>query len=354
MQGSYNHSSKHQPSTEPQPAPEEPPATAPESESPIATESSESVEAVSLPANSEVTIPPSARYVSASSGNDSNSGSAEAPWRTLSKAVSSVVAGDVVVLEPGTYGAVGTTTTFGQSGSSSAPIVFTSAPRSEPAVIRGYIRVTGSHMRLDSLIFDGPTGTVVPKSTTNPQGEQVQVSIMYGTDVALTNSVVRDNSWHAGVFVSKATDVRILSNHIRDNGDAATGANLDHGIYWCSGSGVVRNNWIEDNVAWGVHLYPDATDVIVSHNTITGNGRGGVIVARESSGNQLLNNVVANNNGYGIRAYELTGSNNVARDNLVWNNGQNTYGTGISFSGTVVADPSTSGDTLSEYGASAP
>jgi parallel beta-helix repeat protein len=298
-------------------------------------------------------IPANARYVSASSGNDSNAGSETAPWRTLAKAVSSVVPGDVVVLEPGTYGASGTTTNFERSGSSAAPIVFTSAPGSERAVIHGYVRVTASHVRLDSLVFDGPTGDIVAKTTENPKGEQVQVSIMHGTDVELSNSEVRESAWHAGVFVSNAANVRILSNYVHDNGDASTGANLDHGIYWCSGgSGIVKNNKIEDNVAWGVHLYPNATNVVVSHNTITGNGKGGVIVANESSDNQILNNVVTNNNGYGIRAYELSGSGNVARENLLWNNGQNTYGTGISFSGTVVADPkSMSGALLASFGA---
>jgi hypothetical protein len=217
-------------------------------------------------------------------------------------------------------------------------------------VILDYVRVTASYVRLDSLVFDGPTGPVVPETSENPGGEQVEVSIMYGTDVELSNSEVRESGWHAGVFVSNATDIRVMGNYIHDNGDVATGANLDHGIYWCSGSGIAADNRVEDNVAWGVHLYPEASNVIVQHNLISGNGKGGVIVARESSQNQILENLITDNSGYGIRGYELSGAENVAEDNILWNNGSNTAGAGITFSGTVVTDPDTLSDaTLSSY-----
>jgi parallel beta-helix repeat protein len=300
------------------------------------------------PETSGITIPSDARYVSASAGNDSSAGSATAPWRTLAKAVSSVAPGDVVVLEPGTYGGSGVTTNVTRSGSAAAPIIFTSEPGAARAVVRGYVRIIASHVRFDSLVFDGPTGGIVAKSSSNPGGEEVQVSIMYGTDVTLSNSEVRDNDWHAGVFVSDATEVDLLSNYVHDNGDAATGANLDQGIYWCSGSGTIENNVVENNVAYGVQLYPTAAGVTVSHNTITGNRSGGIVVGNEASGNQIVNNLVANNSRYGIRGYNLTGGGNVARENLLWSNGENTAGSGISFSGTVVRDPATAATT---YGA---
>ncbi len=336
-----------QPTSESQPAPESsPPSIDVSPAEPV----SEPVS--SPPPSSQIAIPANARYVSASTGSDSSPGTEAAPWRTLTKAVSSASAGDVVVLEPGTYGARGTTTTFSRSGTASAPITFTSAPGKSRAVILGYIRVTGSHLHLDSLLFDGPTGAIVAKTSENPGGEQVQVSIMYGTDVELSNSEVRDNAWHAGVFVSNATGIRVVSNYIHNNGDYATGANLDHGVYWCSGSGIVAYNRIENNVAWGVHLYPTSTDVTVTRNTVTGNDRGGVIVARDSSGSKVFKNIVANNEEYGIRGYYLTGADNAATDNITWNNDQNTAGSGIAFSNNIVANPdSLSSSVLASYGA---
>jgi hypothetical protein len=288
---------------------------------------------------SEISIPANARYVSATAGSDSNPGTEGAPWRTAAKAAASAAPGDVVVFLPGTYGAPGTTTDFGRSGTTAAPITFTSAPGAGRAVFRGYVRITGSHLHFDSLVFDGPTGRVQSTSSSNPGGEEVQLSIMYGSDVELSNSEVRDNAWHAGVFVDQASDVRLVSNYVHDNGEVSTGANLDHGIYWCSGDGEITNNVIENNVAYGIQLYPEATGVLVSHNTIVGNDRGGVIIAEQAADNQLLDNVIAENAQYGIRGYELTGTGNVARNNLLWNNGHNVYGSGVAVSGTIVQDP---------------
>jgi parallel beta-helix repeat protein len=291
------------------------------------------------PAGGEIPIPANALYVSSATGSDSNPGTSASPWRSIAKAASSAGPGDVVVLMPGTYGAPGTTTYISTSGTASAPITFTSLPGSERAVIKGYVRIGGSHILVNSLDFDGPTGPVLARTSENPGGEEVQVSIMYGSDVELAHSEIRDNAWHAGVFVYAGSEIRIDSNYIHNNGDAATGANLDHGVYWCSGSGSVTNNLVEDNVAYGVHLYPEANEVIVAGNTIAGNGRGGIIVANTSSQNQLLNNVVTDNAMYGIRGYDLSGKGNVARDNLLWDNGENISGSGIAYSGTLVQPP---------------
>jgi hypothetical protein len=59
-------------------------------------------------------------YVS-TSGSDSNSGSASAPWKTIQHAASTVTAGATVIVESGTYHE---SVTFSNSGTSSEPIVF--------------------------------------------------------------------------------------------------------------------------------------------------------------------------------------------------------------------------------------
>ena len=298
-----------------------------------------------------VAIPTNALYVSASNGSDFNPGTESRPWRTLGKAVAGASAGATVVLEPGTYGEMGGTITFGRSGGAAAPIVFTSAPGQPQAAIRGYVRVTGSHLRLNALRFEGPTGPVAPRTAENPGGQEVQLSIMYGSDVTVSDSEVSGNAWHAGVFVSQATEVRLAGDYIHGNGDAATGGNLDHGIYWYGGSGSITDSRIEDNVAYGIQLYPEPADVLVAHNTISGNGRGGIIVSERASDSVIRNNLIVGNGEYGIRAYKLTGSGNVAAENLIWESGKPTDGTGIEFTGTVEAEPSTlPADRLTNFG----
>jgi len=154
--------------------------------------------------------------------------------------------------------------------------------------------------------------------------------------VQLDHSEVRESAWHAGVFVSRAEGFAIDHDYIHDNGVTY---NLDHGIYVSSGSGVIENNLIADNFAWGVQLYPEASGVTVNHNTIVGNGRGGVIVSNESSEDLVVNNIVANNTEYGIRGYNLTGRGNAATHNLLWGQEVETTGTGMEFSEETVADP---------------
>lgn len=57
----------------------------------------------------------------AKNGNDSNSGSASAPWLTIGHAAAKAVAGDTVMVGAGTYNE---SVTFANSGTASAPIVF--------------------------------------------------------------------------------------------------------------------------------------------------------------------------------------------------------------------------------------
>jgi parallel beta-helix repeat protein len=286
-------------------------------------------------------IPANAKYVSPA-GSDANAGSAAAPWRTLSKALSAARPGDTVVLRAGSYGALGAVTAIGLSGTAAAPITIMGHPSEPRPVLAGYVKITGSHLRISNILFDGPTGRVLAATSSNPDGEEVQVSVMYGTDVEIRRSEVRDNAWHAGIFVWNATDVRLLGNYIHDNGDRSdpAQANFDHGIYWCSGSGTVANNVVENNYSYGVHLYPDAAGVTVKHNTIVGNDRGGVILAEAVSNSRVVNNIVAGNASYGIRGYAITGTGNVARGNLLWaNGGRNLDGPGIAYSANLEGDP---------------
>jgi hypothetical protein len=61
-------------------------------------------------------------YYLSPSGNDANSGSASAPWRTIQKAANTVVAGDTVILMNGTYEEP--SISFTRSGTAAKPIVF--------------------------------------------------------------------------------------------------------------------------------------------------------------------------------------------------------------------------------------
>jgi hypothetical protein len=258
-------------------------------------------------------FPPNTKFLSPT-GSNTNPGTEAAPWRTIPKAVSAAQPGMTIVLEPGTYGARGTTIFLDRSGTSSAPITFMGYPGKDKPTILGFFRITGHDLRFDHLFFNGPTGQIRPITADNPKGEQVQVSIR-NDRVWITGSVIRNNDWHAGIYVHGADGFRILRNYIHDNGDDGACCyelqkNSSHGIYVDSGSGVIANNVIQHNLARGVQLHPNAHGVVVKENTIVFNRQSGVQIGKYSANNTIANNIVAFNASYSIRSYRLTGAGN--------------------------------------------
>ena len=271
-------------------------------------------------------VPPDAHHVSPA-GSDDNPGTATAPWQTLDQAAREADPGQTVVLHPGTYSRPGSITRFSRSGTSSAPIVFVGEPGQPRPRVLGQLRVEGDHVQVRGLLVDGPTGPVAERTHDNPGGEEVEVWIR-GSDTLLEDSEVRQSHWHAGIYVSDGvSDVSVVHNHIHHNGAFGDPAqsNLDHGVYWDAGAGLIADNLIDHNLAYGVHLYPSASRVVVARNTITGHGKGGVIVSERSRQNLIEENAISRN-GVGIRSWQLTGEGNVARRNRVWDNPGGNFG----------------------------
>jgi hypothetical protein len=275
-------------------------------------------------------------------GDDAGPGTCEAPWRTVQRAVRAGAPGLGVVVREGTYGRPGEVLDVRRGGAAGRPLIVAGAESGdERPELRGALRVDADHVALRGLTFAGPTGAVSERSADNPDGEDVVVALR-GTGVELSGSEVRDGRWHAGVYAEDVRDVRIVANHIHDNGaaDRPQQANLDHGIYFHSGTGLVASNLVSDNVAFGIQLFPGARRATVAYNTVTGNGAGGVIVAGRTAGSDIAFNVLANNRGPGLRSFELRGEDNRARGNLVWGNGGASGLTdGLSVTASLEADP---------------
>jgi hypothetical protein len=171
-----------------------------------------------------------------------------------------------------------------------------------------------------------------------------------------------------GYFRSK--NVQVFNNRISGNGDGGTWAKDQghaHGIYWASDNGaidgVVYNNLLYDNDAYGINCYENADGTLFAHNTIVNHGRGGVTISGESvhaSDNTIWkNNVIVdcfvpslNTGGYAFDSYMTgafgPGSGNIVDHNL-WYNATNGYhrtgadANGITFSesspGVINSDP---------------
>lgn len=247
------------------------------------------------------------------------------PTPDLAAAVATLVPGDVACLARGVYGARGTRTDWEVSGTRDDPITVRAETRGA-VLVRGFQNLSGSHLELDGLIFDGPTGAVDPANT--PDGEEVLVWAQ-GDGLALRRCEVRDGRWRAGIYVT-GSDVTVDACHVHDIGPwddpdqeqlGGRADNVDHGVYWGDGSsGSIVNSVLEHNLAYGLQISGGANDVLVAHNTIVRNGTGGLIWAEDSSRSTFTNNIVAFNTGYAVNAHLLTGRHNVARDNLAFGN----------------------------------
>ncbi len=90
-------------------------------------------------------------YYVAPNGNDAQTGSSTAPWRTLDRALRAVSPGDVIVLAPGTYPDAAVTRVPGQVGS---PITIT-GPEGHSAVLNGRLTLVHSYYIIRNLHFSG-------------------------------------------------------------------------------------------------------------------------------------------------------------------------------------------------------
>lgn len=299
-------------------------------------------------------LPPSpgARFYVAPTGSDSNPGTASAPWRSIQKAMRALTGGQQAWVRAGTYttgqpfGTRKDTYRWTTVCSAEAPCSIVAQPGERP-VLHGQVRISGAYLRLSGFVIEGPLSADVG-SCSGRRADQVDISDSHHLE--FSHNEVRNNDYHAGLTAYRVHAIQVLSNHFHDNGrltlaaDPCTGTpttQVDHGIYWGStdgGENLIANNLIEHNRAKGLQLYPDATDVIVTQNTIVANGDYGIKVAgRTSDRITIVNNIVALNGNRQIRLEVGDGSE--VRRNIMYSPDPRRSGV-ANKTGSVVADNS--------------
>ena len=267
--------------------------------------------------------------------SDSGTGlTAAAPFCTIGKAASIVVAGNTVQVMAGTYAE---TVNGTNSGSVGLPITYTAAPG---------VSVTGS-----GLTTGGNAFRLSGKSYIVVNGFTITGTADYGIFVSGSNNITISNnhvsycgspvsgSTRAGIYVNSTTNSTISGNAIDHNSS--------HGILLTTGS---NNNLVSNNVAFanaegwqrnanGIQVNGAAS----ANNTIIHN----ITYANEDTGLQFLNSA-NNNNVFGNLSYGngdhgidfSTAPNNIVVGNTV----QGNVTSGINFEGTV--SPGSGGATV--------
>jgi parallel beta-helix repeat protein len=136
----------------------------------------------------------------------------------------------------------------------------------------------------------------------------------------------------------------IVGNVVNDIGPA--GCTYVQGIY-VSTSGTIKNNLVYRVGAVGIHLWHDATDVVITNNTVTSSNFGMVVGGGDfyyttaGANNVYVANNIIYDNKYGISEQGKTGTGNKYINNLVFQNP--TYNislrNGLKATGTISSNP---------------
>ncbi len=268
-----------------------------------------------------------ATYHVSPGGNDSDSGTAAAPWKTLSHAASTAIAGDTVEVATGTYPE---RVTFPRSGTAAAPITFRAAPGATPVLdattltppaaasalltlsgvshvhvegfeLRNYRTATRNHVPIGILVNGASTDVRLERNhihhietnvTTRNNGDAHGIAIFGTTTVPISGIVIRGNHLHdlllgsseALVLNGNVTNFLVEKNHVHHcnnigidfighEGTAPTPA-LD-----AARDGIARLNVVTDLTAYGNPAYGNnygadgiyvdgGRDILIEQNTV--------------------------------------------------------------------------------------
>jgi parallel beta-helix repeat protein len=256
------------------------------------------------------------------SGSDAGNGSANSPFATVTKLVTSLQPGDTGCLNAGTY--VGDVSIY-RGGQSGAPITLTSVDPSSPATIKGRLTTFGGAdwLTFTQLMLDGINANGLPSPTVGSQHINFSHVDVTNEHTAICFDLINSNQWGVSNYVT------IDSSRIHDCGRLPFGStNNDHGIYVAGFNATITNNYIYSNTDRGVQLR-GSQGAVVQHNVIYGNGEGVIFGDLSASNNDVSYNVVSNSvvrsNAESWWGSTPVGTGNSFHDNCVWASNANAY-----------------------------
>ena len=304
-----------------------------------------------MEANAAPTPSPSIYHLYVStSGNDANSGSSSAPFRTINKAASVAKPSTTIHVAAGNY--AGNISTK-NSGTSSGRIRYVSDTKWGAKIVgtgtEAHWTNNGNFVDIVGFDISGPgrLGILNYASNTLVSGNHIH-------DLKLTGGCT--GSGGAGIVDATytAADDDIIGNVVHDIGVPGK-CNGVQGIYHSNLRGKIMNNIVYRVSAWGIHLWHAANNVVIANNTVFANGTssmgGGIEVGSGDSpggiavnNTKVINNIVYNNPGSSITQYcysgqSCIGSTNVTANNLIYGNGRGISLKVGSATGTVAVDP---------------
>jgi hypothetical protein len=261
-----------------------------------------------------------ATYYVSPSGNDSNPGSPDQPFRNILTAYGLTNPGDTVIVMPGSYSE--TYNDYGlrlnRRGLPGSPITVKSAEKwqaildgqsdyshgyvvwmdGEYNVLEGFVVTKGSYA---GIWMDG-IGNVVLNNEVHHNGNGGDPKSRYGQN---------------GIYSAAGRGHQYIGNYIHHNGRIQWGSGLDHGLYLCADDELIANNIVTNNSAMGLQIagYDRVSNMRVYNNVFAFNGGAAVLLWQAMGGVNIKNNITYYN-GFGIGTYGAQGWGVVVENNL--------------------------------------
>ena len=285
-------------------------------------------------------------------GKDTAAGTTAATAvKTLARAAQLATrAGTTVFVAPGTYaGGIKTTA----SGSASARIYWVSTTKAGAKIVPPASSSNnnawdnrGNYVSIIGFDIDGRVSQAGTKWLHGIYSAGSYDQILENRVHHIANAVPCNGAGGSAIGVDSyyhGVQSDVIGNQVYDIGPA--GCKYIQGIY-VSTSGSVKNNVVTRVSEAAIHLWHDATNVIITNNTVTASNTGIIVGSGDTyyltTGNDytaVYNNIVYDNK-YGISEQGKTGVHNTYRNNLVYQNTYNwTLKNGLSHSATVSSAP---------------
>lgn len=286
----------------------------------------------------------------ATTGSDSNPGTAAKPFKTIGRAASLAKPGTTVHVAAGTYNGNVTTSV---SGTATARIRYVSDTKWGAKIVGTGTEFmwTNRGNYTDIVGFDvtgpGREGIINLASYTLIEGNHVHDLKVSGGCTGGGGAGINNGSY-------TTSDGDIIGNVVHDIGVPGK-CNAVQGIYSANLRGRIYNNIVYRASSYGIHLWHAADQVLIANNTVFANGSasmgGGIVIGvGDAPGNKFMtntkvvNNIVYNNPYHGIHhgcdaGRACFGSGNVISNNLVIGSSAPFTNNAIVATSTTVADP---------------
>ena len=254
-------------------------------------------------------------------GPEDGDGSADRPFRTLSAALQSLVAGQTLIVHGGTYveqidlGDLGV-------GTPDDPIVVRAADQERP-VVQGLLWLSG----LEHWIIEGIN--VTWDSDRNSSDDHM-VKLDGGRNWRFSGAEIWGAQSFAAVLVSGLPENYELSGLYVHDTAPANDENQDHLIYLNSGThgGVIERNLLVGSAnGRAIKVGPESPNgdwvgnIVIRYNTMVDNrGPSNVQLAWRTTGVTVENNLMVSalDGRANVTTFELTGGSHVIRNNAGW------------------------------------